>query len=487
MSFGLLVISWPTFGQAADLSGRLTQDLVLGPEMGPVTILQDVLVDKGTTLTLMPGTVLRIRPSSGGKEGNYETSNTDLSILGTLIAVGTDDKPIVIETAGAYQWGAIYLSKGSDKSRLKHCNIRGGRIIINGASPSIVHCNIFEGGGIEIAHQARPTIRGNNLYYNSIGLRSWARSSGGVIKDNNITRNGYGIYIDDFDATSLLIEDNNIYSNKTYNLAHVSPQNIMVTKNYWGSRDYMTISNTILDRRSSPASGKVSYRPFRVSEQTMTWALEVDMRLPPGPTIEALIYQKPEGRLRPPIGFFQSADRKFGFYIMPAIVIPQFDSILFDYESNFLFGGEFRLVYDDSKTMGIEVFSTSMTSKPGGLLADEEESTFTWLSIGLRGEWRPLAGKALSPLLSIGAGLNGVTVKSTYFLSPADKTNIQNSKTSQWNMGFSFGTGISYFINRMVETQIGMRYFLLQKDDGLGLGQDSIQFLSIGISLVKYI
>lgn len=455
--------------------------------MGPVTIFQDLLVVEGVTLTLQPGSVLRVRPSSGGKKGNYETPNTDISILGTLIAVGTADKPIVIEPAGAYQWGAIYLSKGSDRSRLKHCNIRGGRIIVNGASPSIIHCNIFEGGGIEIAHHARPTIRGNNLYYNSIGLRSWSRTSGGVIRDNNIVRNGYGIYIDDFDTTSLLIEDNNIHSNNSYNLAHISPQNIMVTKNYWGSRDYIQISKTIMDRKSSPSSGNVSYRPFRSSELTMTWALEVDLRLPPGPSIQALIYKEPDGRLRPPIGFFQSTNRKFGFFIMPAIVFPQFDSKLFDYESNFLFGGEFRLVYDDSKTMGIEVYSTSMASKTGGLLAEEEESTFSWLAIGLRGEWRPLTGKALSPLISIGVGLNGVTVKSIYFLSQADKTDIKVSKISQWNMGFSFGTGVSYFINRMVETQFGIRYFLLQKDDGLGLAQDSIQFLSIGISLVKYI
>jgi len=473
--------------EAGTLYGSLTQDRVLGPESGPITIASDLVIAQGAVLTIKPGTVLRIQPTSGGKKTTNLTENTDISVLGTLRAVGTPEKPIVLEPIGNYRWGALFLARGSGSSMLKHCNIRGGRIIINGSSPTVVHCNVFEGGGIEIAHMANPTIRGNNLYYNSVGLRLWTKSSAGVIRDNNIVQNGYGIYVDNFLADLLIIEENNIHANNKFDVTNRSTQDLLAPKNYWGSTNTDVISRKIFDGLDQRGLGAVTFRPIRSSEQAMTWALEVNPNLPPSPRIQELIYQETAEKMRPPIGFFQVENRRFGFHVLPGVVFPKFDNPRFSYGSEFHLGGEFRLVYDETKSMGLEFFQARFTSLETPQVLPEEFSELSWFGVGLRGEWRPLEGKMWSPVVSAAGALHRLRFSSTYYLDQQAKEGLTDAITTGWDMGLSIGAGISVVFQEIMESQLTARYHIVQTNNSASLAQSSPRFIIIGISLLRYI
>ena len=163
-----------------ELSGQLHG--ILGPDT--CHILDNIYVDSGDTLILLPGTVFIF-------DGPYL-----FEIFGTLLAEGTESDSIIFTTdqSGGNRWTGFDFDPGSDGSQLSYCVIEkgnatndGGGIYCNCASPTFTHCSIREnssganGGGVDCYGTPSPsftncTVTGNSSGENGGGVYCSASS-----------------------------------------------------------------------------------------------------------------------------------------------------------------------------------------------------------------------------------------------------------------------------------------------------------------------
>jgi parallel beta-helix repeat protein len=230
----------------------------------PYLVQGDILVGKGAVLTIEAGVEVRFTATTGGKVTAATTDNTDLIIQGGLRAMGDALNPITFApaVAGTY-WGAIffYNSDPLANSMLQNCMIKGGKVSINYASPTITQCALFGGkAGIEVVSNANPQIIGNRITANGAGIIVWSDTASPVISKNEIYNNNFGIYIKDFAAAN--ITENKIYGNKRYNIVHYSKKSIAMPYNDFRQTELSLISPTIYDGYDNPELGKVDFSNY---------------------------------------------------------------------------------------------------------------------------------------------------------------------------------------------------------------------------------
>ncbi len=184
------------------ISGALSD--TLGP--GGYIVFDDISVDFGDTLYLVPGTAFRFA-------GLYS-----FEIEGTLLAQGTPQDSILFTTLPLLNpdyWGNIrFNGVGSSGCTLAYCDIQygsrpnlgGGGIQSIGASPTITNCTFRDntarfGGGIGIEWDSSPTISHCTFFGNTAELGGAIYCGDGasptitscVIRDNSADFGG-GIY-----------------------------------------------------------------------------------------------------------------------------------------------------------------------------------------------------------------------------------------------------------------------------------------------------
>jgi len=181
---------------------------------GDVALSGDVVVPEGLTLTILPGTRLNIPALFDSTYGGSNTSKSELTIAGSLIAEGTAENPIIFtsdRTVGAKgDWGGIRVN-GS--LRLRHAVVEyadfGVKSTANDSAQEllIADCIIRDtaGDGINIyadsSAEISAIIENNSIGNNTgrgINLRSYTGSTliDATICGNTITENGdIGIYI----------------------------------------------------------------------------------------------------------------------------------------------------------------------------------------------------------------------------------------------------------------------------------------------------
>jgi parallel beta-helix repeat protein len=230
----------------------------------PYLVQGDILVGKGAVLTIEAGVEVRFSATTGGKVTAATTDNTDLIIQGGLRAMGDALNPITFApaVAGTF-WGAIffYNSDPLSNSMLQNCMIKGGKVSINYASPTITQCAIFGGkSGIEVVSNANPQILGNRITANGAGIIEWSDTASPVISKNEIYNNNFGLYIKDFAAAN--VTENKIYGNKRYNVVHYSQKPIAMPYNDFRQTDVALIGQTIYDGYDNPQLGKVDFSNY---------------------------------------------------------------------------------------------------------------------------------------------------------------------------------------------------------------------------------
>ena len=132
---------------------RFTQDQTILAFGSPYLLPDDVLVSKGVTLTLEPGTIVH-------GMGN------ELRVRGTLLAMGTNAHTITFRggrkeaTPGSWQ-GLYFDGAGSKNSRLSYCTVQGATrgVTCAAVSPEITHCEFVRNvSGVECVSGAAPMI-----------------------------------------------------------------------------------------------------------------------------------------------------------------------------------------------------------------------------------------------------------------------------------------------------------------------------------------
>ena len=257
---------------------------------GKVRLTGDVYVKEGATLTIQPGTEIRvdtIEPKldkDGGRnmlslEG-FNFPSAEIIVRGRLIAVGTKERPIIFKSSekgvrpGA--WGAINLL-GSNGNVVEYCRINDAYIGVHSHSSSVVVMNNeFSNNGTAVQFNKEDfdnpcvmfiehnTMTGNlsgisarnataDIAYNDISNNTfygiWIKENTNMrVEYNNVTGNGKGIYL--FKAPPTRISHNNIFDNKEYNIemAVDSPNDVDASDNWWSTTEAMNISATFYDK-----------------------------------------------------------------------------------------------------------------------------------------------------------------------------------------------------------------------------------------------
>jgi parallel beta-helix repeat protein len=92
---------------------------------GEISVAEDILVPEGVTLTVAPGTVIRISPAEGTKtDPEFMSPLTEIIIRGTLVADGKEGSPVTFLISGEKKstWAGIIIDGGN--AVLRYCIIR---------------------------------------------------------------------------------------------------------------------------------------------------------------------------------------------------------------------------------------------------------------------------------------------------------------------------------------------------------------------------
>jgi len=306
-----------------EVSGLINENIIWTKDKHYI-VISNIIIDTGTTLTIEPGTEVRIDP------------NKSIIVKGTLNAVGTEIDSIVFTNNITSRWGTLSFQSGST-GILKYCRIEsaGSGITAIGADSLLIQnntiCNNYVNGilfestpqaniinniiysnlkyGISteysdikikdnlifnnlrggIWYRGDPTIIGNTIYNNSgWGINSikgsptitgnvfYNNSDGSIywrfgyaeITYNTIFSNAYRSLSFD-NINDAIVKYNNIISNNYYAIYYSNdysvPPNINATHNFWGTINLDSINALIWDIYDDYEVGMVIYEPIETS------------------------------------------------------------------------------------------------------------------------------------------------------------------------------------------------------------------------------
>ncbi|MDA8087883.1 MAG: right-handed parallel beta-helix repeat-containing protein [Nitrospiraceae bacterium] len=226
---------------------------------GVVRVEGKVTVQKGSTLTIAPGTVI-IFSDKGDEKGG-------LDIFGRIIARGTDKRRIVF-TSGKKEkdaWDEIFINSAGP-SVISWADFRHASwgLHVHFTHMEISHCRFIgnEGG---IRFRSGPMLIEQNLFtQNHIGIRAYFGEA--RITDNTISGNKVGIFVSQ-GPEGLRISGNNIAGNAWYNLriGDFEPKPVQISGNWWGSPEKSAVEAGIYDKRRDSHVGEAIFKPFLAS------------------------------------------------------------------------------------------------------------------------------------------------------------------------------------------------------------------------------
>ncbi|GAB4343612.1 MAG: hypothetical protein Kow0089_19510 [Desulfobulbaceae bacterium] len=281
---------------------------------GTVLVTGDVYVPPGVTLTILPGTTVKFRKIDENSDRNLFHPDSpyypeaELIIRGRLIARGTPDKRIVFTSAELTprpaDWGAINFL-GSDGNVIEYAKIfcAYNGIHAHGSSVDITRSEFARNGvGISFKKEeetpdapwygktSKLRIIGNSFAGNKggIGFRNssaeilhneirdnkffgiWPKEdSDAVVMYNEITDNLKGVYL--YQVRGLRLEYNNIYDNRSYDLAAAEAQDypLKAPNNWLGTTDRAKIAERVFDHADDPELAEIELEP--VLEHPVEW------------------------------------------------------------------------------------------------------------------------------------------------------------------------------------------------------------------------
>ncbi len=271
-----------------------------------VIIKGDVEIDRGATLTIMPGTVVKfVKIEANGPDKLYAEDKVEhfpraeLIIRGKILAQGTREKMILFTSADesprVADWGAINMLDTEDNV-LEYCEICYGHTSVHGHGGQVTVANCYfhdngvaighktvkeyktegsmtilnnritkNGGGVLCSTASRTTISHNEITYNKFfGIYGKKRSVANVTY-NNITHNGKGIIL--WLTQGFSISENNIYDNEKHNISLMEGQkwDVDVGNNWWGTTDVQKIKDSMWDRDEDETLGEIDFSGFAAS------------------------------------------------------------------------------------------------------------------------------------------------------------------------------------------------------------------------------
>ena len=194
-------------------SGILTRDEIWS---GEIFVIDHIIIPKGVTLTVEPGTKIKFKHYRGYKEPDKKLS---LQVMGTLTAIGTPEQQIWFTSDAPYpingDWHMIRFFDVSNESIIKYAIVEFAQQGINlwnsdiTISNSIIRWNNWE--GIYLESYSKPIIEYNRIYQNGYNGIAMEQFNDAIIRYNTISESGtHGIHID---ASKATVEKNFVHDN----------------------------------------------------------------------------------------------------------------------------------------------------------------------------------------------------------------------------------------------------------------------------------
>ncbi|MHB8834610.1 MAG: NosD domain-containing protein [Candidatus Methylomirabilia bacterium] len=232
---------------------------------GEVTVVGQVVVKKGATLTIEPGTTVRFAWSD--EDGNG-IGDGELAVEGSLLARGTRERPITFTSAreqpAPKDWTFLIIST-SRGSLVERCVFEYGFTGLQVHLSSVtVRNNRFRRNFEALRFSTSEiVVERNEIAGNTYGIRYESRGSSGTVTGNTIADNEYGFFPVVKNTSGVRIFENNIV-NRGYNVKMGAEQreDLDFRGNWWGTAVPEAVAEGFFDKRQDGSIGRVLFEPF---------------------------------------------------------------------------------------------------------------------------------------------------------------------------------------------------------------------------------
>ncbi|MBI5099949.1 MAG: right-handed parallel beta-helix repeat-containing protein [Nitrospirae bacterium] len=243
-----LPFTWPVKDIFADITW-----------LGDIILKNSVNVS-GVTLELSPATKISFLKGTGIK-----------ILSGKILATGKEDGRIVFTSEDKNKddlWDEILLEH-ADGSEFSFCDFEYATWAIHSHFTNLKISNsrfLHNYGGLRF-RSGPVEVRYSLFKENNVGIRSYFGNA--LVEGNVILNNEVGIFVRE-KGGGITIKNNNIYSNKAYNLrvGDFNTEDVDARENWWGVDDPAA---TIFDARREPGIGEVIYKPFFKEQLELRW------------------------------------------------------------------------------------------------------------------------------------------------------------------------------------------------------------------------
>ncbi len=160
---------------------------------GEVSVEEDILVPEGVTLTILPGTTVRVKPAESTKtDPEYMSPLTEITVRGTLVSDGKEGSPVSFLRAGenSSPWAGLIIDGGSAVMRSS---------VISGAETGIAVVK----GSLSLSKSL--------LTKNRYGLTVYGHDAAVRVATSQVRENDYGVFL--FDGARMEQKDTVVRGN----------------------------------------------------------------------------------------------------------------------------------------------------------------------------------------------------------------------------------------------------------------------------------